>query len=755
MPALVGGIMRTPFLCWTSAVVLACAVPVAAQSVWLSGRLVNSLSGEPIPGAIVVLDETDAEVRSAADGTFAFEQVAPGEYHVLVKAQGYSARRTEVRVGTAAAMVDVLVDPELHFEDVVSVSPSARSQFDSYQPTSVLAGQDLTKDLQASIGDTLQTQPGVAARSFGPAPARPVIRGLDGDRVLILQDGQRLGDLSSQSGDHGVAVNPAAAKRIEVVRGPATLLYGANAIGGLVNVITDEIPTEPQDGVHGTFTADVGSAAMQGAGAADLHVGNGTFALHAGGGGRGSGDVDTPLGDLANSQARSAFGNIGAAWTSERAFAGASYGYDDSRYGVPIVESGQLELTPRRHSITARAGVTALTGFVDSLRATVGHRRYRHDELDAGEVGTAFFNRTTELEAVASHRIARRLKGSFGAWVLDRAFDARGAEALAPAVDQQGFAGFFYEEVAWPHLTFQFGGRIDHTRFAPFGEGHRRFTTASGSVGVLLQPRAANDALTIAVSIARAARNPALEELFFFGEHHGNFAFEVGNPALAAEKAIGIDVSLRWRSSRASGEITYFRNDIGDYIFRNPLDEETFEAREPEFAARFASRTFDHGSHGHDGEAAELQFIEFVSADSLLQGLEAHADLHVTQALVLEVGADYVRGTRKAAGEPLPRIPPFRVRTGLRFQRAAFQAGGEVLAAASQDRVFGAELPTDGYATVKLYAAYSFQAGRALHTITGRVENTGDTLYRNHLSLIKELAPETGRDFKLLYNLAF
>ena len=149
--------------------------------------------------------------------------------------------------------IELQVDFDLHFEEVVSVSGDARSQFDTFQATSVLAGQELSKQLEMSLGATLESQPGVAARSFGPAPARPVIRGLDGDRVLILQDGQRLGDLSSQSGDHGVPINPAAAQKIEVVRGPATLLYGANAIGGLVNVITDEIPTKPMMGVSGNL----------------------------------------------------------------------------------------------------------------------------------------------------------------------------------------------------------------------------------------------------------------------------------------------------------------------------------------------------------------------------------------------------------------------------------------------------------------------------------------------------------------------
>ena len=542
-------------------------------------------------GATVQIDELKRQTTTNQDGIFTFDNVAPGTYHVSVRSAGYSSRRTEVTVtGAAAPPLDVTVDPDLHFEDVVSVSADARSQFETFQPTSVLSGQELTKRLEMSLGATLETQPGVAARSFGPAPARPVIRGLDGDRVLILQDGQRLGDLSSQSGDHGVSINPAAAQRIEVVRGPATLLYGANAIGGLVNIITDEIPTKPLTGTSGNFTVDLGTAATEGAGAGDVHVGNGTFALHVGGGGRRSGDVSTPDGDVDNSQSRSGFANVGLAWTGAKGYFGGSYGYEDTKYGIPVVEDGILQITPRRHAFTLRGGGQNLTGAFDSFRGTLGVRRYKHDELEGDEVGTAFTNNTAELEIMGSHRAVGRLKGSLGGWFLDRAFDARGAEALSPAVDERGFAAFVYEEVTWPHVTFQFGGRVDHTRFSTADAVERDFTNGSGSLGLLFRPAGADDRVTVALSVARAARTPALEELFFFGVHHGNFALEVGEPNLQSEHAFGFDVSLRWRSSRASGEVTYFRNDISNYIFRRNMTLEEFEAREDEFIERFGGR---------------------------------------------------------------------------------------------------------------------------------------------------------------------
>jgi iron complex outermembrane receptor protein len=738
--------------CVVLVVAVAISPRMAAQAgTPLSGRLVNSLSGEPIAGATVTIEELRRETTSGADGTFTFENVAPGAYHLAVHAQGYSSRRTEVSVIAGAQRIDVPVDPELHFEEVLSVSPDARSQFESFQPTSVLAGQELSKQLEMSLGATLESQPGVASRSFGPAPARPVVRGLDGDRVLILQDGQRLGDLSSQSGDHGVPINPAAAQRIEVVRGPATLLYGANAIGGLVNVITDEIPTKPMMGASGNFTFDLGTAANEAAAAGDMHVGNGRFALHVGGGGRRSGDVATPDGDLENSQSRNGFGNVGLSWTGAKGYFGGNYGYDDTKYGIPVVEEGQVQLTPRRHAFSLRAGANGLSGAIDSYRATLAIRRYKHDELEGEEVGTAFTNNTEEVEVMGSHRAVGRLKGSAGGWFLNRAFDAVGEETLSPAVDQRGFAAFLYEEVTWPHVTFQFGGRIDHTGYEPYGETDRSFTTGSGSVGLLVRPAAANDRLTVAVSLARAARNPALEELFYFGPHPGNFAFEVGNPDLNPEHALGFDVALRWRSARASGEVTYFRNDISDYVFRAPITEDEFQARLPEFAARFPGRGIDDEPISTE----EFPIVENIAADSILHGIESHADFQLTQSLAVELGLDYIRGTLTDTDEPLPRIPPLRFRGGLRYQRNAFQAGGEVTATAKQDRLFPTETPTDGYELLRLYSAYSFRTGKTTSTITARLDNATNELYRNHLSLIKDFTGEMGRNFKLLYNVTF
>jgi iron complex outermembrane recepter protein len=694
----------------------------------LSGTITQTGNGQPLPGALVVIDELRREVHAGDDGTYRFENVPPGRYHVGVRAEGYSTRRSEVTVGTTPATLNISIDFDLHFAEVMSVSPTVRPQFESYQPTTVLDGQELMKNLEATIGATLSEAPGVAVREFGAAPARPVIRGLDGDRISVLEDGQRMGDLSSQSGDHSVPTNPAAARKIEVVRGPATLLYGANAIGGLVNVITDSIPSERTQGASGHFTFNFGTNGGAAGGAGDIHVGNGKYAMHFGGAGNRSGNYDTPDGEVENSQARTAMGQIGVSRTGEKQYVGVSYGYDDSKYGIPIVEEGSIRLTPKRHSVSARAGGQNLGGWMQSYRATLGLRNYQHDELEGEDIGTTFHNDMLEGELLLSHKRAGALVGSFGGWFMNRDFKAVGEEALTPAVAQRAVAAFVYEEVESPRATLQFGGRFDHSKFTPEQNRRKRtFNEWSASAGLLLKPQAAKDNFVIALNLARASRYPSLEELYYFGPHPGNLSFEIGNDELDAEHALGFDLSLRGRGNRFEAEFTFFRNDITNYIFRQPT-----------------------------GDIQDsFLVVRNIEVDSVLTGVEAHAAVKLTSEITAEVTYDMLRGELKDSGDPLPRIPPQRLLAGLTYQWNGFQAGGSAQIVSDQNRVFGEELPTEGYVTGKFFVSYSIERAGMMNTITARLDNAGDTLYRNHLNYLKELLPGIGRSFKLVYALGF
>ncbi len=347
-----------------------------------------------------------------------------------------------------------------------------------------------------------------------------------------------------------------------------------------MNAINDTIPMKPVYGAQGAFVADFGTAAKDAGAAVDFTVGNGRWAMHGGGSGRRNDDVDTPEGTIANTQSRGGFGNVGVAWTGARAFAGASYGYDDTKYGIPFVEEGMVELTPRRHMFGLKAGASELGGLLEGYRVDFASRRYKHEELVGGEVGTSFGNDTDETQPAAASPTGRPTLWNDRRLLSESVVHGDRRGSAVAASQRKGVRRLLLRgaDVAPRNVPVRRAGEPRNVR-PRGGPPVQDFTDTSGSVGLLFRPAAAHDKLTIAISLARAARNPALEELYFFGPHPGNFAFEIGNPDLEIGKGAGFDVALRWRATRISGEFSYFYNRINDYIFRNPISEEEFDER--------------------------------------------------------------------------------------------------------------------------------------------------------------------------------
>lgn len=694
----------------------------------LAGRLRHSLSGDPVPDATLVLEPGGWRTTSRRDGSFAFAGVPAGRYTLVASAAGFSTARVVVTVAAGpTSPVALALDPVLEFSEAVSVNAETRGAFDIAQPLAVLSGQELGKQLEGSLGAALKTQLGVAERSSGPGASRPVIRGLDGDRVLILHDAHGMGDVSSQSADHGVAVNPATASRIEIVRGPATLLYGSNAIGGLVNVVTNTIPTDQRHGAaahRGLLTVDAGSAASELGAAAATTWRQGAVAFHVSGAGRRSAEVGTPAGAVRNTDARSATGAVAASWLGSAGYAGVSYGLDDGRYGLPALAGSGVTLTPRRHSVSVRGEWRAWPRLFESARISAVRRAYTHDEIENGAVGTRFANTLSEATLLLAQRPRGRWSGTVGVAGTWRSFSATGAEALTPPVDQRAASAVLVEQVKWSRVTLEGGARVEVTDYRP-QEGRRPRDFADVSLSSGLVWRLA-DPVALAVSVARASRRPAIEELYFDGLHIGNFAYEIGSATLEAERAVGTDASLRWRWARASGELTWFRNAIDGYIFREPT-----------------GRLFDG-----------FPVVRFVSRDAVLTGVEAKADVQLTDWLVADLALDGTRGTLRG-GDALPRMPPWRGRVGARVHRQAWQAGGEVVVTARQSRVHPGETPTAAAGVTRLFASWSFAQGRVVHTATARLDNATNTLYRNHLSYLKERVAEMGRSLRVVYTAGF
>jgi len=726
------------------------ARPVEAQATGSIVGRVTSAAGTAVARATVTLVETNRATTTTADGAFRFDNLAAGTYHVAVEAPRLGAAVAEIEVAEGqAAQLAVVVDQAVHREEiVVSATPGGRGSSEVVQPVNVLTSEDLAARLQPTLGETLAQEPGVSSTYFGPGSSRPVIRGLGGDRIRILEEGIGTGDASSVSPDHAVSVDPSSAERIEIVRGPATLLYGSNAIGGVVNVLDNRVPSSVPVRLTGKAELRLGSVAEERNGTVSVDSGQGKLAWHLDLLRRNTGDYAIPgpadvhsdedTGHLENSATRSTGGTVGASYVGTLGFIGASFNGLDSRYGIPghhHHEDGeeeeeeppvQIELEQRRFDV--RGELNPAGGFFRNLRLRAGRADYEHVELEGDEIGTRFMNDSWEGRLEATHRPFGPLTGSMGVQLMSRDFEAIGAEAFVPPSETRARAAFLFEEATRGRWTLQFGTRHEHQDVSAEGAlPDRSFGGLSGSAGAIYRPAAR---YAVAVSLARGVRAPTAEELYSNGPHLATSSFEIGNPALDEETSVGLDVSLRKTEGKFHGEVNFFSNRFEGFVFGDPSDEV------------------------EDG----LTVFRYTQADAHFRGFEAaghfelwHAEPHHIE---LEVGTDYIRATLDDGGN-LPRIPPQRHSAALHYQGGRFSGMAEVRYVAAQNRVAALEEPTGSYTMVNANVGYRFFLADMVHDVLLRATNLTNELARSHVSPLKEIAPLPGRDFSLSYRVTF
>lgn len=728
----------------------------------LRGTVVLKTTGDPLHMATVLIVQLSRSTETNDEGLFEFTQVPVGAYDVVVRAQALADERRSVQVtaNTTTTVEFQLRLATLREQITVTASGTEIPAFESFQSTTTLEPVDLMQKASASIGEVLEGESGVAKRSFGTGNARPVLRGFDGDRVLILQDGMSTGTLSSQSADHGETLNVLDLERLEVVRGPATLLYGSNAVGGVVNAITGQhqIHEHPHKGISGYLSGTAGSANNMASGGGGFEYGWKRWALRGGGGGGRSGDYSTPQGEIPNSRSRNGDVRIGTGYYGNRGFFSLSYDYDNRRFGIPFavfLESGGtdggtiapeneiINLRLRRHDLKFTGGLRNLNSWVSDIRTMLGYTHYRHGEFDGDVLGSDFFNKQFNYRISFEQRKRGRLSGSFGFSGQSRDYDVVGAEALAPPVRQTTFAVFALETFDFSRLSLQFGGRFERVGYDPGinlllpPAPGRTFDGISAAAGVRVPLW---DGGVFVANYTHSFRAPALEELYNNGEHPGNLAFEIGNPQLADESGNGIDLSVRHKSARfhAEGNFYYYR--IRDFVFLTPTG---------------------NISPGGFFEA------EYLAGDTRYRGGEAKIDAMIREWLWIEAGLDAVNarlsspivstvtGLLTPEGSPLPRIPPLRGRVGLDIRLRGFSLHPEAVMVHSQDDFFSTETRTAGYTTLGFGASYTIPRAHSVQIFSVNAFNLGDRLHRNHLSFIKNLAPELGRGVRVSYTVRF
>ncbi len=691
--------------------------------------------GKPIHNADVLVLRTRFHTDSDAAGMFTLAGLPPGVYELVAHAHGLSdaRRRVEVKAGGTETINFVLSLSPVREQVTVTSSGRQETPLETFVSVVSVTQLDLAaKSGSTSLGELLSDQAGIHKRSFGPGTTRPVIRGFDGDRVLVLQDGVRTGTLSSQSGDHGEPIDPTLIERIEVVRGPATLLYGSNAVGGVVNAVSPEheLHEKPHQGLSGNVGGTVGSGNGQGGGSGNFRYGIDSWQLWGGGGSMRAGDYHTPIGLIGNSGTEVKNVRLGLGRFTEKT--SASFGYDvqDGRYGVPWASSfeggdADIDLAFRRHQFRFSGAVRDLGKYFEQFSLKLNYSDWYHNELEGSDVNTEFFNKQFIYRGELQQKKAGRLSGSLGFWGLTRAYRAEGVEALSPPVDQKAFALFAVEQVELERrVRLQFGARFDRNAYDPQGLARRSFNGLSGSAGINVSLWTGGVFVT---NLTHSYRAPALEELYNNGPHVGNLAFEVGDAKLKAERTNGLDVSLRHSGQRFRGEANVFRYGIGDFVYGAP------------------SGLIQDG----------LLELEYSQAPARFTGTELKASAAMNRKLWLNLGFDAVRARLTAPDRDLPRIPPLRGRIGLDFMHKGWSVRPEMVLTNRQSRVFPTETETAGYVVPNLTTSYSIPKQHAIHVFTANVFNLGNTLYRNHLSFIKELAPEMGRGIRFSYNVHF
>ena len=711
------------------------ATPAAAQRATpaLHGRALDS-AGAPLADVRVVVAELGRRNVTDRDGRYRFGAVPAGRYTVSFARVGLAPETRRVTVTGAGRALDVRMRASrVQLAAVqVTATPAATRAQDAPQPTAVLEGPELRAAQGAALGETLEQIPGVRSLSMTTGIGKPVIRGMTHYRVVTLDNGQR-SETQAWGHDHSPNVETATAERVEVIKGPASVLYGSDALGGVINVVAPAVPDAIDEPAfargrlttaynHNTRGPDATLVAEGATGPLGARL-----ALT----GRGSGDMRTPAGALDNTRNRALATEAAAAYRGRAGTLAARYAARDERIEIfddPATSPGYTgfqRIATHRAALELNAPVGAAR-----LQVNAGYERnFRREFASAAattpDLGLLVDNVTGF--AHLHHAPRGALTGTVGVSAMSSRFTNRGTETLIPSSETRSAALYAVEQAERGRLTATAGARFDYRTLATEGEPSigvraqtRDFGAATGSAGLLYRVAAP---VSLALNVARGFRAPAAPDLFANGFHEGTRAFERGNPDLRVETSLNTDLGVRLSTSALTADATAFVNTVRDYIYLRPF-----------------------------GTGAAFDSLEVVQGDARLAGLEARAAYRPRDWLTVQASADYVRGTNRAAGVPLTFIPPLRAMYGVRVERARWRGAvrapylalsGETNA--RQTRLDPRDVGPPGYTTASVGAGFTRLVPRGALTVDLSLRNALNARYRSFMSRYKEFADAPGR----------
>jgi iron complex outermembrane receptor protein len=634
--------------------------------------------------------------------------------------------------------------PGVPAEIIITGNPLGRDS--TTVPVSTLGRADLLERGQSTLGETLNGLPGVSSTYFGPNASRPIIRGLDGDRIRVLNNSASSLDASALSYDHAVPLDVLSTDRIEVLRGPAALLYGGSAVGGVVNVIDNRIPRAPVSGVLGKAQVQAGTGNDERSVAGLVEVGNERYALHLDGFDRRTGDVRVPLSlacekpdspaharRICNSASQSRGGAFGASTFWDHGYLGASVNTYQSDYGTVAEDEVTIGMKTTRYALEGQ--VRQLTGWFESVKARLSHTDYQHTEFEGTQAGTVFANKGQDLRIEARHRPVAGWQGVVGVQTESSRFSAVGDEAFAPFSRTRSQALFLQEErpTAWGQVTA--GARWESVRVESLGNpeldrfdegiGAKKFTPFSLATGAVFN---LSPAWSLTGNAAMTQRAPKDYELFANGPHLATHAWEIGNKDLGLEKSKSFDAGLQWKSGPHSLNVTAFASHFTNFIgLMNTTDVED-----------------DLPVQRYQGVKAQFRGLEASGRQRLWQG---------TSTLDLDWRADTVRASNRSTGEPLPRIAPMRMGATLVYGQGPWNAKLGADWHAAQKRVPDGSVATGAYTLVNASVSYRQKLDATVLNWFARLDNLSDQLAYSASSILTSTAfgksPLPGRSFKL------
>ena len=720
--------------------------PIQETDANVFGHVIGKEDGEHIPFINVIIEGTRIGAITDATGHYMLTNLPEGKNKLVVKGMGYETAKVEFEI-EADQSLEINVEIEYRGVDideiVVTSSPTARGF--RYQPDNIYIGEDLQRRSEISFGDMLDGEPGIAMRSMGPTPSRPVIRGLDGDRILILQNGERMGDISETSAGHAISLDPLSANRVEVIRGPASLLYGSSAIGGVINIMTADIPEGWDKGASGIVSLQGASNNNMGAGFGRYTWGKENWAAAGRFGYRKAGDVNTPEGTIPGTHMENYNGSLGVGFDNDKVNGGFNLSLGKQHYGIPE------ELDDPYESVEVRIGQQGiqgrmnfgLSGFFDKAQLRMHGSRFIQQEIEIdieGDLTNEFLEIEFDKLNISSTLSVQHKpfgifdRGAFGLSLYSRKMDITGDDAFTPNENRNNIGLFTFQEIpVTPRIRFQFGSRLDLMRatalpneFSDFNQSRDAIVYA-GSAGLNYRP---SDGWEVGGQLARSHRYPMLEELFARGPHLCAGLYEIGDIDIADEIGYGSDLFARWKNCSLEAEIALFYNYFSNYIVKQPT--------------------------GDIDTDSGLPVVEYQADKARLYGGEASVGWMIVEGLKAYLGVDYVMGQRMSlTREHLPFIPPFRFSGKIEYDYGKGWIGSRVRAVSSQNSVAPEENITSGYTLLRLNTGYRLNSsGR--HVIILRVDNLFNVKYRDHLTRIEERNfPMPGRNFNLAYRWFF